>query len=173
VARSSANKGIFSARELIGSVFSGRRWQTFLPRAVIWQRWPEIVGEHIAKVSWPWYFKDLDTLVVAVTDSIWIQQLSFEAPLLLERINRHLPENSRLKGLRFMVGNVESIRAETERFIKRRAKRKTSSGSLQARPEIPPEHERMLETIEDQELRNTFKRLLCFIEDDHGQGRGQ
>ncbi len=156
-------RDIQTARQIISGVVSGKRWRTYLPRAVIWQRWEEIVGEAIAKVAWPWYFHDLDTLIVAVSESIWIQQLSFEAPLLLERINSYLPQNAKLANLRFYVGDVDRIRANTCRVPKNKKNIKKKVKETRKR-KIDHLEMRLLDNIEDRELREIFRNILTHLD---------
>jgi len=51
-------------------------------------RWPEIVGEHIARVSRAIRFEN-GTLYVAVPDASWRQNLAMEIDNILEKIRKY------------------------------------------------------------------------------------
>ncbi len=166
MARSKKGKSPAHAGQIFGSIVPGRRWRVYLPRRIIWQKWEEIVGGPVASTSWPWYFRDLDTLVIAVSDSIWMQQLSFESRAILERINRLLPEHSRLSRLRFQAADVEQVRALSRPFSLKKekgtdAKKKTEK----AKKEIPPEELELLDEIDDNELKESLLNIFLNLED--------
>ena len=68
-------------------------------------KWPEIVGEDVAKRSRPERFRGR-TLVVRVTDSVWAQELSFHKKTIITRLKRHLAKNQQLDDIVFVVGEV-------------------------------------------------------------------
>ena len=168
MARSKKGKSPAHAGQIFGSIVPGRRWQVYLPRRIIWQKWEEIVGGPVASTSWPWYFRDLDTLVVAVSDSIWMQQLSFESNTILERINRLLPEHSRLSKLRFQAADVEQVRALTRPFsLKKEKEIEGKKKTKKAKKEIPQKGLELLDEIEDKELKESLLNIFLNLKDDH------
>ncbi len=95
---------------LLGSLIPNRAWARNLARAPVWIRWEEIVGEVIAQQTCPWYLDREDSLVVAVGDSIWMQQLTYQKEEILNRINRVLPKNASVKNLSFRIADPDEIK---------------------------------------------------------------
>ncbi|MHB1461689.1 MAG: DciA family protein [Armatimonadota bacterium] len=85
----------------------------------ILRRWNEMFGEVIGQNSWPELFRD-GRLTVATTSSVWLQELSFQKEMLLEKLNE---------------GATEPIFAEI--ILKQRSRRPKQK--LQADPELPKE----------------------------------
>jgi len=166
LARSRKKGKISSAGSVLGSIVPGKRWKLFLPRHVIWERWEEVVGQAVASTSWPWYFRDLDTLVIAVSDSIWMQQLSFESRTILKRINRLLPEHSRLSRLRFQAADVKHVRALSRPLSLKKEKGKKEKGKKEkAKKEIPQEWLEFLDEIDDNELKESLLKIFLNLQD--------
>lgn len=70
----------------------------------IWEIWDQAVGKPIAMNAKPDSFKD-GTLVVNVSSSTWIHQLSFLEKEMIRNLNRHL--NQPLVGrIRFKIGRI-------------------------------------------------------------------
>ncbi len=152
----------------IGSLLDGLatryRWQKRLSRNTIWQQWPEIAGEAIAKHSWPMKFKERDVLVVAVSDSVWMQQLSLQKLMLLEAINRTLPPESMVRDLHFTMENIDQVRKSHAATT---SAPKTNSETLYIQPKNIPESEKqdidqhakaVTEPVEDEELKAVLQR---------------
>lgn len=51
----------------------------------IWKKWEELVGTAVANRSQPDFVRG-STLVVSVTNSVWMQELKFQEPTLLQQI---------------------------------------------------------------------------------------
>ena len=66
------------------------------------QKWPEIVGEHIARRSEAFRFDD-GTLYVAVADAVWRQEMSMHLENILREI-RSLPYGRAVKQVRLVQG---------------------------------------------------------------------
>ncbi len=143
---------------LFSSVVPGKRWKIFFPRNIIWQKWEKITGEAVSQNAWPWYFQDLYCLVVAVSDNIWLQQLTFQKDFILERLNTYLPEGSRLEDLRFVLADVKYVRKKT---ILRDGQAIQGQDSRK-RKALKPDHKvlALLENLSDKELKDAFNRLL-------------
>jgi len=137
---------------LITQIIPGKRWKVYYPRRIIWRKWSEIVGDAVAQVSRPLYFKDMDTLVVGVKDSLWMQQLSYERSIILKKINNILPDYSHLKEIYFTIKNIPSSKSYKNKSRKNSKKISLDNSELEA-----------LEKISDKELRYSFKQLLINI----------
>ncbi len=152
----------------IGSLLDGLatryRWQKRLSRNTIWQQWPEIAGEAIAKHSWPMKFKERDVLVLAVSDSVWMQQLSLQKLMLLEAINRTLPPESMVRDLHFTMENIDQVRKNHSATT---SAPKAHSETVCIQPEKIPETEKqninqhakaVTEPVKDEELKEVLQR---------------
>ncbi len=153
-------KMVESADRLISSIIPAKTWKVYLPRRVIWQKWHEIVGTSVSEACYPWYFQDLDCLVVAVSDSIWMQQLSYQSAIILEKINALLPQTSRLSRLRFVIADTDAVRRELSRYFKKSRKRKSEPSVL-----VEPSRDELwlLDGIDDKELKKRFMNLLLHL----------
>jgi predicted nucleic acid-binding Zn ribbon protein len=70
------------------------------------QHWPEIVGDHIARHTWPESIRHRKLHLVA-ENSVWLQQLLFLKPELLAKING-ASDGEALTDMVFRVGTVPS-----------------------------------------------------------------
>ncbi len=141
---------------LFSRAIPGRKWGIFLPRRIIWQKWQEIVGDAVSRQAWPWFFLDLDCLVIAVSDNVWMQQLTYQRGLILEGMNRYLPEGSRLRDLKFFLGDVEEVRKLT-------GPRKITGKKQDMRKDVPVPPGKafdLLDVIQDRELKERLRNLL-------------
>ncbi len=147
--------------ELFPGILRGKRWKIFYPRRVIWSKWKEIVGEIIAENAWPWYFRGEDVLVVAVSNNIWMHQLSFERNIIIENINALLPKESHVSEIVFLIGDIEYVRFKTYPFEKKRGKgmEKKKNGQMP----LSLEEKTLLDSISDRELKREFEKLLSNI----------
>lgn len=73
----------------------------------VWEVWDEVVGGRIASVAQPDRL-DFDTLFVAVSDSIWLQQLSYLQQEVLEKLNRALGRKV-INRIYFRLGNPKRM----------------------------------------------------------------
>jgi predicted nucleic acid-binding Zn ribbon protein len=64
------------------------------------QFWPEIIGEELAKVTYPECLRR-GTLVIRVTSSIWAQELSFQKATILERLSKFLGDHEEVWDVAF------------------------------------------------------------------------
>ena len=149
--------GLMSLGDMLEGILPGRRWKLFLPRKVIWQKWEDIVGPAIFEVSCPWYFRDKDTLVIAVADSMWMQQLSFERSMLLQKINAMLDESVRLKELVFKIAEVDEIKRNIMQY---RPKDLRHEATEDISAPLNVQEIAALNSIEDEELKQSFINLL-------------
>ncbi len=125
----------------------------------------------MASAAWPWYFKDTDCLVIAVSDSIWMQQLAFESPALIEKINHLLPLRSHLSRLRFRLSDIKNVRERTLSFEKKESGiRKRFDKTRLASITIDDTAMKLLEKLDDPVLQKSFKNLLIYLSSDHVKG---
>ena len=73
------------------------------------QHWPEIVGEHVARHTWPDSVRHRKLYLVA-ENSVWLQQLLFLKPELLAKING-AADGEALTDIVLRVGTVPSLAA--------------------------------------------------------------
>ncbi len=97
---------------LIGRVATRYGLSAKLKRKRIWEVWKRVVGPDVARNAWPASFWQGNILLVVVTNSVWMQQLSFQKVEILARLNGFLPEEAILKDIRFRLGDVEAARLE-------------------------------------------------------------
>ena len=72
------------------------------------QLWPEIVGEGLAKISFPEQILGNKILVVRVIDAAWIQELAFKKEEILEKF-RTMCKNVYFEDIRFVSGNPKDF----------------------------------------------------------------
>ncbi|MDD5757792.1 MAG: DUF721 domain-containing protein [Desulfobulbaceae bacterium] len=150
---------------LLSSVLQQKDWQRRLGLHQVFLFWNEVVGIEIAKHAEPQVIKG-DTLWLAVSDSIWMQQLQFERHHILELINERLAMlNSR------PCSATESESAPPTRLsdIKFTLDSSFARRHQQAKPKKvaaqPIDHNQFtqfaasLNSIEDHETRESMKRL--------------
>jgi predicted nucleic acid-binding Zn ribbon protein len=71
-------KGPVRLRGVLGGLSNIKGWQKRFSRAGLWKVWEDVVGPKISDHAWPERFQEVDTLVIVVSDSIWMQELSFQ-----------------------------------------------------------------------------------------------
>lgn len=76
---------------LISSVLKQKDWLRRLRLHQVFVFWDEVVGKEIARHAQPQVIKG-SVLSLAVSDSVWLQQLQFERYHLLELLNAKLDE---------------------------------------------------------------------------------
>ena len=111
--------------------------------------WPEIVGEQLSKVSRPGDLSKRE-LTIWVKEPVWVDSLMYMKRKLIENINKRLSEN--------MVGSIRVIRKKWE------AEEPNIAEPLQPKAPLTKEAikevEKVVESIEDPELRSTLKRIM-------------
>jgi len=117
----------------------------------VWPIWNDIVGQTIARNAQPEKIRN-GTLFVKVTSPVWMQQLQFMKEMIAERLNQRLKADI-VKNIFFVVGrlNSETLPAESD------ASPPSPSRAAAADREL---NEDFLESIQDPEIRQAFKRLL-------------
>ena len=122
---------------------------TRLDEYAVWPIWNDIVGMTIARNAQPEKIRN-GTLFVKVTSPVWMQQLQYMKEMIAERLNQRLKTDV-VKNIFFVVGRIHMETVEVE-----------SKPSTPVAPAVQdPEHnEDFLESIQDPEIRQAFKRLL-------------
>lgn len=72
----------------------------------IYEMWPKVVGERIAKHVWPVKLLPEGLLLVASQSSTWLHQLRYLESQIVEKFRREL-KSDKIKGLRFKIGAYE------------------------------------------------------------------
>ncbi|MEF3167766.1 MAG: DUF721 domain-containing protein [Deltaproteobacteria bacterium] len=148
--------------QVFGRLLSDRGWEERFRQGRIWEVWEEAVGERIACHAWPERVQGRDTLVVAVSDSIWMQELSFLKAEILARLNACGGQTPMVSNLRFVLGDVDALRAGWKR--KGTGKEGLPDVCPSARRRIEAEAEAQTADIRDPEIREAFRRFYVMHE---------
>lgn len=145
--------------DVLRSAFGRRQgWERRFVRTKIWEAWEEIVGTHVAAHAWPDSFTERDTLVVVVSDSVWMQQLHFQRGILIERLNARLGEAG-VKDIRFSLGHVDEVRELWRKPKRRGGSGVTADADGPLPAEVMGEAEALVTGLEDEGLKGIFRRL--------------
>mgnify|MGYP000144444292 CR=1 FL=1 len=120
-----------------------------LKTSLLLRSWKEIVGEPIAAQTQPYAIRNR-ILFVHVSHSVWIQQLQFFKPALLEKINQFLGEPL-LREIRFKLGVIQE-RPSSPRT------REWEGEKLNRR--IKGEIEQLLKKIKDEGVKRSLMEVL-------------
>lgn len=90
-----------SLARLLDDMISRKNWSKKIKQHTVFELWPEVVGKDIAQRTCPYVIRG-SILWVRVSDSVWMQQLHLQKPLILEKINRRL-KSAVISDLRFQV----------------------------------------------------------------------
>jgi predicted nucleic acid-binding Zn ribbon protein len=112
----------------------------------VWPVWNDVVGEPIARNAQPEKIRN-GTLFIKVSSPVWMQQLQYMKEMIAETINQRLKADI-VKNIFFVVGRVDS--GITEAQVPPQPVSATE-------PELD---EQFLESVEDLEIRQAFKKLL-------------
>lgn len=97
-------KNMVHIGNILGDTFGTLRTGTDGEIARIWPLWQRAVGETIAQNSRPASFKGT-LLLINVSNSVWLQHLTFLKSELINKINLALG-GERVKELKFKIGNI-------------------------------------------------------------------
>ena len=78
--------------DALGDMLSGMDDKGRLGLVRLWRAWPEVLGEEIARMAHPLTVRG-STLVLASEDPVVVQELSYFAPQILDRVNGFLVRN--------------------------------------------------------------------------------
>ncbi len=132
-------------KKLLNNYLYQDNWRTYLL-----DKWPTIVGSLHTKVHIQQITKN-NTLVLAVIDSCWLQELYLLSATLLKTINNAL-EEPHVKKLHFRLAGTAKTNYRIHK--KKNAPTHTATISLHKR------EEHALNTIDDEELKKLL-RLFC------------
>lgn len=119
-----------------------------LKTSLLLRSWKEIVGEPIALQTQPYAIRNR-ILFIYVSHSVWLQQLQFFKPALLEKINQFLGEPI-LQDIRFKLGGLqERSPSRIREWEGERLDRRTKD-----------EIERLLEKIKDEGVKRGLREVL-------------
>lgn len=112
----------------------------------IWDIWKEAVGPRIAERAQPETLRN-SVLVVSVSSSVWMQELSFLKQKIIDRLQQKLAPGM-IKDVRFKLGSMQKDRA----------------GGSAPPPELSAEEQEMIArqtaSIQDHELRESLRDLF-------------
>jgi hypothetical protein len=89
-------------REVVDAIFAAPSYPIDFEDMKLWKIWDGVVGKQIANHAQPSSIKR-GTLVVKVSDSVWLQELGFRAHEIKKMIN-HALQKEAIKKIRFKVG---------------------------------------------------------------------
>jgi len=146
-----APEKIIRIDSLFAELFKKRQWDKRLALHAVFKNWPQVVGPEIAERTEPQVIRGT-VLWIAVSDSVWMQQLHLQKQALLEQINANVRGSEKISDIRFQIDAVlgeEKVVAESPKPV--------------ATPQpIDPEEQKgfegMIAAIGDKELRT---RLLA------------
>ena len=104
---------------------------------LLWRRWDSLVGAPVCHHAWPSRFVSRERLVVVVSDSVWMQQLSLNRIHLEKPVGEALGLGAGGVRIRFEVGDVARLRGGK---VERRA-------GNPIRPLPPPEVKQEVELV--------------------------
>jgi hypothetical protein len=113
----------------------------------VWDIWEEVVGPQIAGKTRPEALRN-GVLVVSVTSSVWMQELSFMKQKILDRINQTLAPAT-IREIRFKLGDIQQAGAGCDE---------------EPLPQLTEEEQEVIAqhtaSIEDQGLRESLQKLF-------------
>lgn len=136
---------------LFAELFKKRQWDKRLGLHAVFRNWPEVVGQEIAERTAPQVIRGT-VLWIAVSDSVWMQQLHLQKQALLEHVNAHVLGGEKISDIRFQVDAAlgeEKRAAESPQPV---------ASPQPVDPEMQKGFEGLLTAIDDAELRT---RLLA------------
>ncbi len=149
---------IDSLSDILARMARKKGWSKKFSRVQIWSLWEEIAGPSVSVHAWPLRFMEGDTLIIVVSDSVWMHQLYMQKTVLIKRFNDLLPEESQIKDIKFRLGDIERTRASF--ILKERDEKGKKEGHLASCSEDDlAKADELFKSMEDQELRESFKRL--------------
>jgi hypothetical protein len=118
---------------------------------VLIKNWRQITGETIFKISAPVKIKD-KTLIVAVKNNVWLQELSFFKTKLLGALHKYTPE---IKEVLFILSSEFNKKTD-----KPKNKPKDKPGLNTLTSTDTKFISSILEKIEDKELKGIFENII-------------
>jgi len=115
----------------------------------VWPIWNDVVGKPIARNAQPEKIRN-GTLFVKVTSPVWMQQLQFMKEMIAGKLNQRL-KSQIVKNIFFVIGRIDGDTNEV--------KSKPATAQIHE-PDNSQLDETFLESVNDPEIRQAFKRLL-------------
>ena len=142
--------------EKIGTILLNSLKKTRLDKrlmeARIFVNYELMVGKKISEISKPTFMQN-NTLFIGVENHVWIHQLHYLKPELMDRINSNLPRPL-VKDIRFQVCDIKKIK-KTKHGIEVKQDKHF---------EIPEKTMKVIynicQSIDDEDLRRTFTKLM-------------
>jgi len=97
-----APEKIIRIDSLFAELFKKRQWDKRLALHAVFRNWPEVVGQEIAERTEPQVIRGT-VLWIAVSDSVWMQQLHLQKQALLEHVNANLRGSEKISDIRFQI----------------------------------------------------------------------
>jgi predicted nucleic acid-binding Zn ribbon protein len=138
-------------RSLVDGIVNDRNWSAIIGRQKIFEFWDQAVGKDISVNAQPKVIRG-DVLWVDVTDPVWMQQLHLMKEHLRQVLNDRLGEDA-IKDIRFnLVSRIKPV-------LVPRKKEKGKPAAGKPDPTKLAEFEKMIGAIEDENARNSFRKL--------------
>ena len=87
---------------LFVELFKKRQWDKRLALHAVFRNWSEVVGPEIAERTEPQVIRGT-VLWIAVSDSVWMQQLHLQKQALLEQVNANVGGSEKISDIRFQI----------------------------------------------------------------------
>jgi len=147
------------ASQLVDGVISKYRIHGNVHESKAVQAWPQIVGDRIAERCWPYHIKD-GILLVAVTNSSWLHQLSFMKEDIVAKVNEAAGGDTALvKEVRFeLAGRLQKRPSVDGHIVRPRPPPRTRKPPPPAAGARLESIERDAESVDDPELRDIIAR---------------
>ena len=153
-----APEKIIRMDSLLAELFKKRQWDKRLALHAVFRNWLQVVGQEIAERTEPQVIRGT-VLWIAVSDSVWMQQLHLQKQALLEHINANVHGLEKISDIRFQI---DATLGE-EKMVAILPKQDAAPQPID--PEAQRGFERLIGAIGDAELRT---RLLALWRKSHG-----
>ncbi|MBU4229199.1 MAG: DUF721 domain-containing protein [Proteobacteria bacterium] len=87
---------------LFVELFKKKQWDKRLALHAVFRNWPQVVGQEIAERTEPQVIRGT-VLWIAVSDSVWMQQLHLQKQTLLEHVNANVRGSEKISDIRFQI----------------------------------------------------------------------
>ena len=105
-----------SISELLQSLIGHKNWSQKIKQHQVFLKWSELVGKDISQRAKPIFIRG-SVLWVAVSDSVWMQQLHLQKNVILDKLSQRFP-GVNFTDIRFQVDS--SLMSESEAALTRR-----------------------------------------------------
>lgn len=99
--RRTTNNFFQTLPSVFGDLYANKEWASQWELFTLVRDWPSIVGEQIAEVTRPAFFRK-QTLCIHVENSAWMQHLQYLQPELLNKVNKAMEKN-RITDFRWLL----------------------------------------------------------------------